>query len=85
MRIKIFYSSVTGFSYSVVALLRLGTDSAEIFKKALDIITISVPPALPTCITVGISFSIVRFHLLKKINKKALFLQVKLNVLNNID
>jgi len=36
---------------------RRGHDAGEIVKRALDLITIAVPPALPAALTVGIVFA----------------------------
>jgi len=37
-----------------------GSDTFEIVLKCLDLVTITVPPALPTCMSVGINFAIRR-------------------------
>ncbi|ELU12635.1 hypothetical protein CAPTEDRAFT_90245 [Capitella teleta] len=42
-----------GMTYSIVTLVRYGTPVREVVLRALDIITIVVPPALPAAMTVG--------------------------------
>lgn len=42
-----------------------GSDTFEIILKCLDLITITVPPALPACMSIGINFALAR---LKKEN-----------------
>lgn len=56
-----------GFSYSLVSLIRMHDDISDIIDKCLDIITVTVPPALPTAMSVGISFAISR------LTKKSIF------------
>ncbi|KAE9419029.1 hypothetical protein Angca_006670 [Angiostrongylus cantonensis] len=46
--------SLCGFVYTVVIMLRRGSDLRRIIVRALDIITITVPPALPAAMSVGI-------------------------------
>ncbi|KAL4462588.1 hypothetical protein ABPG74_000418 [Tetrahymena malaccensis] len=56
--------SVLGFIYSLpdqIQGLREGfVDPRDMFLHSLDLVTITVPPALPTCLSVGISFAINR-------------------------
>ena len=49
---------ITGFCWSVVILVKNGATVEEIIIKGLDLITVTVPPALPTCISIGASFSL---------------------------
>uniref|UniRef100_A0A0K0DDT9 Cation-transporting ATPase n=1 Tax=Angiostrongylus cantonensis TaxID=6313 RepID=A0A0K0DDT9_ANGCA len=44
--------SLCGFVYTVVIMLRRGSDLRRIIVRALDIITITVPPALPAAMSV---------------------------------
>ncbi|VDM52193.1 unnamed protein product [Angiostrongylus costaricensis] len=46
--------SLCGFVYTVVIMLRRGSNLRRIIVRALDIITITVPPALPAAMSVGI-------------------------------
>ncbi|KAL4491368.1 hypothetical protein ABPG72_008024 [Tetrahymena utriculariae] len=43
-------------------LKRGAMDSQDVVKKFFDLITISVPPALPTCLSFGVSFSLNRMR-----------------------
>ncbi|KAK0166024.1 hypothetical protein PV328_004483 [Microctonus aethiopoides] len=47
------FISLLGFIYTVVTKASRGITSSEIAIKALDIITILIPPALPAAMTVG--------------------------------
>nr|CDS34346.1 cation transporting atpase worm [Hymenolepis microstoma] len=49
--------AIGGFAFSVYLQLRNGLTATEILKKALDMITIAVPPALPMAMTVGMAFA----------------------------
>ncbi|XP_050301923.1 polyamine-transporting ATPase 13A3-like isoform X2 [Anthonomus grandis grandis] len=49
-----------GFIYTIVSKLSRLLSSAEIIVKALDIITIVIPPALPAAMTVGKLYAIQR-------------------------
>ncbi|KAL5111345.1 putative cation-transporting ATPase [Taenia crassiceps] len=49
--------ALSGFAFSVYILLRNGTEAGDIVKKAFDLITVAVPPALPAAMTVGIAFA----------------------------
>ncbi|XP_069105845.1 polyamine-transporting ATPase 13A3-like [Argopecten irradians] len=46
-----------GFIYTIVLMVIDGDDPSEIVLRALDLITIAVPPALPAALTVGIVFA----------------------------
>ncbi|KAJ3333841.1 hypothetical protein HDU76_002562 [Blyttiomyces sp. JEL0837] len=54
--------AVLGFMGSVYNFLKLGMSWRDIVVRALDLITIVVPPALPATMAVGISFSINRLR-----------------------
>ncbi|KAI9025770.1 putative P-type ATPase [Phycomyces nitens] len=56
--------AVFGFMLSSVNFIRLGIDTTTMILRALDLITIVVPPALPATMSIGTSFAISR---LKKI------------------
>ncbi|VDM31789.1 unnamed protein product [Hydatigera taeniaeformis] len=49
--------AVGGFAFSVYILLQNGTEAGDIVKRAFDLITVAVPPALPVAMTVGIVFA----------------------------
>ncbi|KAG2228910.1 hypothetical protein INT48_004448, partial [Thamnidium elegans] len=49
-----------GFLISSVNFIRLGIDSTTMILRALDLITIVVPPALPATLSIGTSFAISR-------------------------
>ena len=50
---------IVGFAISIPFLLET-QDWEEIIKKSLDLITTAVPPSLPACLGIGISYSISR-------------------------
>lgn len=49
-----------GFTYSTYNFIKLGTPRRIMILRALDIITIVVPPALPATLTIGTTFAINR-------------------------
>ncbi|CEP11235.1 hypothetical protein [Parasitella parasitica] len=52
--------ALVGFLISSVNFIRLGIDSTTMVLRALDLITIVVPPALPATLSIGTSFAISR-------------------------
>ncbi|XP_067658153.1 polyamine-transporting ATPase 13A3-like isoform X1 [Haliotis asinina] len=52
-----------GFIYTIVLMVQDGEQAGDIVLRSLDLITITVPPALPAALTVGIVFA---QHRLKK-------------------
>ena len=50
---------IVGFAISIPFLLKT-QDWDEILKKSLDLVTTAVPPSLPACLGIGISYSIAR-------------------------
>jgi cation-transporting ATPase 13A2 len=52
--------SVIGFSASFPFLSMQGIPSKEILIRGLDLITTTVPPALPACLNIGISYALSR-------------------------
>ncbi|CAO3644376.1 unnamed protein product [Cunninghamella echinulata] len=56
--------AIFGFLISSVNFIRLGIDTSTMILRALDLITIVVPPALPATMSIGTSFAI---HRLKRI------------------
>lgn len=49
-----------GFIYSTYNFIKLGLSTRIIVLRALDIVTIVVPPALPATLTIGTSFAVSR-------------------------
>ncbi|KAF5393475.1 hypothetical protein D9757_000675 [Collybiopsis confluens] len=52
--------ALLGFSTSVVQFIRIGLKWQTILIRALDLITVVVPPALPATLSIGTSFAIGR-------------------------
>ena len=50
--------AVAGFSFSIYEMIKLGVETLEIIKKSCDVVTIVVPPALPTCMSIGVLFAV---------------------------
>ncbi|XP_052082526.1 polyamine-transporting ATPase 13A3-like isoform X6 [Mytilus californianus] len=46
-----------GFIYTIVLMVQAGEHPSDIILRALDLITIAVPPALPAALTIGIVFA----------------------------
>lgn len=53
----LFCVALIGIIYGTVVLAKKGVDVVDIVKRALDIVTIVVPPALPAAMTVGIVYA----------------------------
>ncbi|XP_030072021.1 probable cation-transporting ATPase 13A4 isoform X5 [Microcaecilia unicolor] len=60
-------AAAIGMIYAVCVFALSGEPAGEVVKKALDVITIAVPPALPAALTVGIIYA------QKRLEKKAIF------------
>ncbi|KAJ7647229.1 hypothetical protein FB45DRAFT_892809 [Roridomyces roridus] len=54
--------AVLGFCFSAVQFVRIGVKWHTIIIRALDLITVVVPPALPATLSIGTSFSIARLR-----------------------
>nr|UJH94591.1 Ypk9 [Starmerella bombicola] len=54
--------ALVGFSISAFNFVRLGMNTGLIVLRALDIITVVVPPALPATLTIGTNFSLQRLR-----------------------
>lgn len=52
--------SIFGFGVSLPFMIRNNMSFIEIFFRALDLITTTVPPSLPACLGIGISYAISR-------------------------
>lgn len=54
--------AVFGFIFSTINFIRLGLDWSIIILRALDLITIVIPPALPATLTIGTNFALSRLR-----------------------
>jgi magnesium-transporting ATPase (P-type) len=52
--------TLLGFAASIPFLLKNGISITKILQRSLDLITVTVPPALPACLGIGISYAISR-------------------------
>ncbi|XP_022090368.1 probable cation-transporting ATPase 13A3 [Acanthaster planci] len=52
--------AVIGIIYAIVVFVNFGNDGSYIVRRALDVITIAVPPALPASLTIGMLFAQLR-------------------------
>jgi len=52
--------AVLGFACTIPKLIEEGNNVANIIDKSLDLITITVPPALPATMSVGVAFAVRR-------------------------
>ncbi|KAH3682711.1 hypothetical protein WICPIJ_006317 [Wickerhamomyces pijperi] len=59
--------AMVGFVFSTYNFIKLGLSTRVIILRALDIVTIVVPPALPATLTIGTSFA------LSRLKKKDIF------------
>lgn len=53
----LFMFALIGIAISVFRNIHLGINTTEIVLRMLDVFTITVPPALPAAMTVGIIFA----------------------------
>ena len=51
---------ISGFTVTIPKLIELEASVESIIDKSLDLITITVPPALPATMSVGVAFAISR-------------------------
>jgi cation-transporting ATPase 13A2 len=77
----LFLISLIGLIYTVYLMLHFKAETGEIIKRALDLITIVIPPALPIAMTIGTSFALRR---LKKNNIYCIS-PIRVNVCGRID
>ena len=61
------FLALLGFLISIVILTKKGYDTDVIIDMCLDLLTITIPPALPAAMTAGTAFAIRRLKQ-KKIN-----------------
>jgi cation-transporting ATPase 13A3/4/5 len=52
--------AIIGFACIVPSLVEMGTEPAVLVDKSLDLITITVPPALPATMSAGVAFAVSR-------------------------
>lgn len=52
--------AIIGFVITLPRLLEIGIETEALVDKCLDLITITVPPALPATMSVGVAFAITR-------------------------
>lgn len=73
--------AMLGFSISCVRFIKIGLDKKTMILRALDIITIVVPPALPATLTIGTNFA------LSRLKKKGIFCisPTRVNVCGKVD
>jgi len=57
-----FVLAITGFIGTLPSLINLGCSNSELIDKALDLITVAVPPALPLALSIGINHSLKRLN-----------------------
>ncbi|KAG5867045.1 hypothetical protein JTB14_022162 [Gonioctena quinquepunctata] len=63
----LFSIAICGFIYTVVTKVMKGISAGELTLEALDLITVTVPPALPAAMTVG------RFYAQSRLKKKQIY------------
>jgi cation-transporting ATPase 13A3/4/5 len=54
--------SFIGYFISVPFMLKNGIDFITIVERSLDLITTTVPPSLPACLGIGISYALMRLR-----------------------
>lgn len=54
--------SFVGYFISVPFMLKNGVDFLTILERSLDLITTTVPPSLPACLGIGISYALFRLR-----------------------
>jgi cation-transporting P-type ATPase 13A2 len=52
--------TIIGYAISLPAMMDQDTTTANLIDKSLDLITITVPPALPAVMSVGVAFAVSR-------------------------
>lgn len=73
--------AMLGFSISCIRFIQIGLDKKIMILRALDIITIVVPPALPATLTIGTNFA------LSRLKNKGIFCisPTRVNVCGKVD
>jgi len=73
--------AVICFLFSLQAFIQEGASTFDIFKKSLDVLTIAVPPALATCLSIGCEIASGRLEKKGVITKS----QTKINVAGRVN
>lgn len=53
---------IIGFVYSFVMLVKNGASVYNLVDESFNIVVIIVPAALPTCLSIGVAFALVRLN-----------------------
>jgi len=61
------FIAIFGFAFTIPAMVASGVGIAVIIDRSLDLITITVPPALPAVMSVGVAFAV------RRLRKKDIF------------
>lgn len=59
--LAISFFAFIGLLYTFISYISLEDDIMDITLTCLDLITVAIPPALPTCMTIGMGFSMIRW------------------------
>ena len=51
-----------GVIYNIIVTIDHDPSTKDMIVNCLDLITITVPPALPACMSIGISFALARLN-----------------------
>ena len=73
--------SFVGFIISLPFLIKSGMSAIAIAKRSLDLVTTTVPPALPACLGIGITYALTRLrkHQITCINRE------RVNIAGKVD
>jgi len=58
--VSIGFMSLIGLGWTIYSYLLMGAGTKDIMIACFDMITIVIPPALPTCMSIGITFAVSR-------------------------
>ena len=75
--------SIIGFVISLPFLIKSGMNWISIIYRSLDLITTTVPPALPACLGIGISYALtlLKSHKIACINRDRVNIAGKINMI----
>ena len=73
--------SFVGFVISLPFLIKSGMRPIAILKRSLDLVTTTVPPALPACLGIGITYALSRL----KSNKMSSINRNRVNIAGKVD
>ena len=51
---------IVGFCFTIPYLIKNGANTLVLIDKSLDLITVTVPPALPATMSAGVAFAVQR-------------------------